>query len=269
MNRRPSQSYQFALITGASGGIGSGFARAMPRRTGLLLTGRDSARLAAVAEEARGEGRPVETVVADLTSPEDRAAVVERAQALGIDLFVNNAGLGHLGSVLQHDEAVEAAMIDVNVVAMAALTRALLPGMIERARPAESRAGLIVVASSTAFAPLPYLATYAATKAFALHFTEGLAEELRRQPVDVLALCPGATRTGIGAESGFAASSVPGAADPTKVARQALAALGRRRVLVTGVAGAAATAPFLGPRRLVTESAGMVMRLVSGRLART
>ena len=264
MNRRPSQSYQFALITGASGGIGSGFARAMPRRTGLLLTGRDSARLAAVAEEARGEGRPVETVVADLTSPDDRAAVVERAQALGIDLFVNNAGLGHLGSVLQHDEAVEAAMIDVNVVAMAALTRALLPGMIERARPAESRAGLIVVASSTAFAPLPYLATYAATKTFELSYAEALAEEMSDAPIDILTLCPGATRTNFFKRAGIADGFDWRAEDPAAVARKGLAALGHRRVLVSRGSLRVALTPVSLPRRLVAAGARRVM----GRLSR-
>ncbi len=155
----------------------------------------------------------------------------------------------------------------VNVVAVATLTRALLPGMIERARRDGHSAGLIIVSSTAAFAPVPYFATYAATKAFNLHYGEGLAEELRGQPVSVLVVCPGATRTAFGGRAGYE-GEMPGAAEPRDVARKALAALGRQTVVVTGTVSPVALNPLLAPRRLVTSALGAGMRMVAGRARR-
>ena len=150
----------------------------------------------------------------------------------------------------------------VNVVAVVVLTRRLLPGMLERAYGAGRRAGLIIVSSSAAFAPVPFFASYAATKTFDLHFAEALGEELRGVPVDVLALCPGATR-GVGdARDGFDFGRVPGAADPARVAREGLAALGRDRVRLTGRVDQAALGPMVLPRRLVAAAVGTAMRFL-------
>jgi len=262
-------TYRCALVTGATSGIGAAFAHILPAETALVLTGRDEAALAAAAARASRRGQPVETVPADLTVAAERDAVVARAKAAGIDLLINNAGMGTLGPVLERPAEEQAATIDLNVVAMAGLTRALLPGMIARARADGTRAGLVVLSSALAAAPLPYFATYAASKAFALWYAEALAEEVRRDPVDVLALCPGPTRSAFGARAGFAAGGLPGALDAETVARRALDALGKRTVLVTGRVTPAVMEPFVASHRLLSRGLGGVMGPLSRRFARS
>ncbi len=140
--------------------------------------------------------------------------------------MINNAGVGQFGRLVDNDPAAERDTAMLNVVAVVMLTRGLLPGMIERAAAARRRGGVVIVSSTAAFSPVPYFATYAASKAFNLYFAEALAEEMRDDPVDVLALCPGATRTAFGARAGFDGGPVPGAADPGAVAREALDVIG-------------------------------------------
>lgn len=256
----PPRSYRCALVTGATSGIGAAFAHALPPATGLVLTGRNEEALAAAARDLGREDRRVETVAADLTVPADRATLIARAREAEIDLLVNNAGAGNFGAVLDQTVEAERQVVELNVVAVAELTRALLPGMILRAKRDGTRAGLIIVSSSTAFTPVPYLTTYSASKAFDLFYAEGLAEELRGEPVDVLAVCPGPVRTKFGERAGFSPGSLPGAIDPDTVAREALDALGRRTVLVTGRANRLAFDPLLVPHRVATGGIGRVMR---------
>ncbi len=165
-------AYQCALITGATSGIGKAFAEALPSDTGLLLTGRAEDRLAALAEALAGDGRRVETITADLGCAEGQSRVIAAAEAANIDLLINNAGLGQYGAFVDNPPEFERAMVEVNVVAPVVLTRALLPGMIARAAESGNRAGIIVVASVAGFHPVPYMSTYAATKAFDLLFAE-------------------------------------------------------------------------------------------------
>lgn len=259
------RSYARALITGASGGIGRGFAERLPGATDLLLTGRNAERLEAVAARVAKPGRLVKTIEADLTRDADRDRLIEAAEAFGIDLLINNAGAGRFGRLLDNPPEAERAAVLVNVVSVVDLTRRLLPGMLQRARTARRRAGVIVVASTAAFTPVPFLATYAATKAFDLQFAEALAEELHDEPADVLALCPGVTRTRFDAGPMFTPGNVPGAADPGDVAAQGLAALGRQTVYVAGLLNQATLGPVVLPRRLISSAVGMAMRLVAGR----
>jgi short-subunit dehydrogenase len=255
-------AYRHALITGASSGIGAAFARALPKSTGLLLTGRDRERLAQLAAELARSDRPVRTIAADLSAPEGRRALIHAAEEQPIDLLINNAGIGWLGPVVDSPPEREAEMVQINAAAPVELTRALLPGMIRRAREKHERAGIIFVASAAAFMPIPLFATYAASKAFLLHYAEELAEELDHAPVDVLALCPGATKTRFFERANVTASAVPAAAhEAERVAREGLQALGRRPVHVVGPGTylATAAARFL-PRRLVTAAAERAMR---------
>jgi len=254
-------TFRHALITGASSGIGAAFARALPRSTGLILTGRDREKLAQLAAELALNDRPVRTIVADLSNADGRRALIHAAEDAPIDLLINNAGLGWLGPVADNPPKREAEMVQVNCAAPIELTRALLPGMIRRARERNERAGLIFVASAAAFMPIPLFATYAASKAFLLHYAEALAEELDHAPVDVLALCPGATKTRFFERANVAPSGVPTTHDPDRVAREGLQALGRRPVHVVGPGTylATAAARFL-PRRLVTAAAERAMR---------
>jgi short-subunit dehydrogenase len=229
--------HRFALVTGATSGIGAAFARALPETTDLLLTGRDPDRLADMQEELGIDGRRVETMTADLTRPEHRQALIDRAEDLEIDLLINNAGMGKYGAVLDNDPGEEVATVELNCTAPVALTTALLPGMIERARLDGGRAGLINLSSTFAVQPVPYLATYTSSKAFIQAWTEALAEEVRRKPVDVLALAPGPTKSQFGERSGFAPGSFPFAADPNDIARDGLKQ--HRPRLRHGVAGRA------------------------------
>jgi uncharacterized protein len=262
MFRARTTTYRMALITGASRGIGRAFAEALPVSTGLLLVARDRVRLDEVSARLGNAGRTVATLSADLTTDEGREAVIERARQIGIDLLINNAGRGRLGRLLDHEPEDARATVELNVVTPLVLTRALLPAMLERARAEGGRAGLIMVSSSTAFAPVPYFATYAASKAFDLVLAESLAEELRGEPIDVLALCPGATRTRFGRRAGFALESFPGAADPRTVAEDALRALGRHTVLVSGRLRRAAYAPLTLPRALAARGLGLAIGLL-------
>jgi short-subunit dehydrogenase len=251
-------SYRAALVTGATSGIGDAFAHLLPRGTDLLLTGRNAEQLDRLAAALARDGRRVETIVADLATPNGVEAVWAAAEAFGIDLLINNAGLGWFGRVVENDPAFESAMIQVNVVAMAGLTRSLLPGMIRRAKASGTRAGIIIVASVVSFGAMPYFSTYAASKAFDLHYAAGLAGELAGEPVDVLALCPGTTETRFFDRAGMARQRQ--AHSPDRVAREGLEALGQRHVHIVG--GMNAVMAFIMKRvpiRLLTWGAAKFM----------
>jgi short-subunit dehydrogenase len=181
-----------ALVTGASSGIGAAYARGLRARgERVVLVARRADRLQSLANELGGEPHAL-VLPLDLAGPGAAEALRGEVESRGIavDCMVNCAGLGHTAPFdSQRPEAIRA-MIDVNVRALVELTRVFLPGMKSRAR------GRIVnVASNAAFQPVPYLTVYAATKSFALSFSEGLAEELRGTGVRVQALCPGITAT--------------------------------------------------------------------------
>lgn len=255
-----SRDPERVLITGATGGIGEAFARALPASTSLVLTGRSGARLEALRSALRLPGRSVMAVAADLGTDEGLEAVAEAAAAGPLDGLVNNAGAAPHGPLLDADPDDLAATVDVNCRATVALSRALLPNLLEHASEGRGRAFLVNVASTTAYAPVPRLAVYAASKAFVLSFTEALATELRREPVDVLALCPGPTRT----------TALPfrvqlGARSPDDVARVALDALGRTTVAYTDAPTRLALAPIAKARAALSRAldAGLALTLRS------
>jgi short-subunit dehydrogenase len=254
-----------ALITGATSGIGAAFSAALPEDTGLLLTGRDPDRLAEEAALHAREGRRIETVAADLATEAGRTAVVDAARSLPVDLLVNNAGFGKYGASLENGREAELGMIAVNVTAVVDLIHCLLPDMIARARAEGGRAGLIVVSSTVAFVPMPNFATYAATKTFELSYAEALAEELHDAPVDVLTLCPGATKTNFFDRAGMSTLFPGHAEEAAAVARKALRALGRRRVLVSRGSMRLALSPVSLPRRIVAFGARRFVHRSAGR----
>lgn len=259
-----TRTYKAALVTGASSGIGAAFARALPRQTALLLTGRDPDALEAVRQAVAADGRRVQCVVADLATRAGVEEVASAAEAFGIDLLVANAGLGPFGPFLQASEQALHDAVAVNVMATTLLARRLLPGLLARALEHGGRAGLIVVASGAAFLPVPNLAVYAASKAFGLSLAEALAAELVREPIDVLALCPTATRSRFAERAGYR-GSIPGAQDPGHVARAALAALGRRRTLVLG----AVSGPLLSVAAVARAASAQAIALVTRQAGRT
>jgi len=253
-------AFRSAFITGASSGIGEAFARGLPRSTALLLAGRDRDRLSELAHELASSGRVVRIVAADLSEDAERGGAIAAAESAEVDLVINNAGIGRLGRVIENTPEREAEIVKVNALAPVEICRALLPGMLRRAEAKKTRAGIINVSSAAAFGPMPFFATYAASKAFLLHYTEALAEELSDRPIDVLALCPGATRTRFFERAGI---EHPGFSmhEPERVAREGLQALGHRTVHIVGPGNYLATAAMrLLPRRFVTAAVESVTR---------
>jgi len=187
-------SNKTALITGASSGIGYEFARLLAQEGyDLVLVARSAERLAEVAREvATAHSIKAEFVALDLSQPEAPAQLFAevKARGLSVDLLVNNAGFGDLSLFANCDWELQRQMIQVNVTTLAQLTRVFLPEMVQR------KSGRILnVGSTGSFAPVPYMAIYAATKAFVLSFSEALFAELQGTGVTVTALCPGVTKT--------------------------------------------------------------------------
>jgi len=184
----------WAVVTGASSGIGLEFARQLARRGHpVLAIARRRERLEALAREASEHGGPVEPLTADLMTEQGLTSVVRRTEELGeIELLINNAGIANAGDFLGTPLDHELAAIKLNVDAVVRLTHDALRRVVYRRRGA-----IINLASVAAFQPFPHFAVYAATKAFVLSFTEALAEELRGTGVRLLALCPGAVKTEI------------------------------------------------------------------------
>ena len=253
--------YQSALITGASSGIGRAFARALPRDTALLLHGRDRDGLNQLAQELALNGRQVRTVIANLIDSEGRLAVIGAAQTAKVDLIINNAGIGQLGRVIDNLDQREKEMVQVNVAAPVEITRALLPELLQRARENKRYAGILNVASTAAFAPMPLFATYAASKTFLLNYTEALAEELSQEPIHVLALCPGATETRFFERAGAGRPVLTTMHSSERVAQEGLRALGQQRVHIVGPTNyLASIAMRLLPRRFVTVAAEATLK---------
>jgi uncharacterized protein len=254
-----------AVVTGASSGIGRAFAHALTDAD-LLLTGRDAIALEELAGELRAApsdargGREVKVVTADLAEPSERGELIAAAAEFGPDLLVNDAGLGTWGGFLEDPPARVEQQLLVDVVAPVALARALLPEMIDRAEAEGGRCGLINLSSALAFTPVPYGAVYGASKAFLLSFTEALAAELARRPVDVLAVCPNAVRTDFFRRAGFPSGPLPGAIDPQQVADRALKDLGRLTVGFSDVG----TALLLKPVADVRVGVGRTLALGLG-----
>jgi uncharacterized protein len=227
---------EVTLITGASSGIGEALARRLARdRRPVALVARRTDRLERLAGELRANhGSEVHVITADLThvgAGEALQAEVARRE-LAVDWLINNAGFGTHGRFAELPVARELEEIQLNVAALVELTGRFLPAMVARGRGA-----VINVASVGGFGPGPYMATYCATKAFVLSFSESLAAETRGTGVHVLCVCPGYTRTEFQDKVDVDTSAIPSFAWMTadQVADQTIAAVGQRSVLVNGV----------------------------------
>jgi short-subunit dehydrogenase len=181
----------WAVVTGASSGLGREFALALAERGyRVLAVARRGERLRALADEVEAGGGRLQPLVADLSTPAGVEALLARAAALEIELLVNNAGVASYGPFASASAERERGLVRLNVEAIVALTRGLIPQLLDR-----GRGGIINVASQMAFQPMPYFASYAASKAFVLSFSEALAEELRGTAVRVTAIAPGFVST--------------------------------------------------------------------------
>lgn len=193
-------SGRWALVTGATGGLGEEFCRQLARDGwSLVLHGRDADRLMALAGELGRLGAGVRTVTADLAAANGEDELVGKVDALGIEpeLLVNNAGFGYATTFSESDAARQRALVQVNVQALTGLALAY------SARMAARGSGAIVnVASVAGVMPGPHMATYYASKAYVLSLSEAMHEELAERGVEVLAVCPGPVRTGFWSVAG-------------------------------------------------------------------
>lgn len=184
---------KWALVTGASAGIGVALARELARRGAkLILTARRRERLESLAAEFTAQGIETRIVTADLNDPTAPQQIYDATEGAGlaVEILINNAGLGQYGAFHLSQPEQEISMVRVNCEAVVRLSRLFVPRMVER-----RRGWVLVVASTASFQPVPYLTTYAATKVFDRFFALGLAEEVAQYGISVTALCPGTTES--------------------------------------------------------------------------
>ncbi|PJZ68511.1 short-chain dehydrogenase [Leptospira perolatii] len=229
-----------ALVTGASTGIGYEIAKlAAADGYDLILVARNLKKLNQVKKELESKGASVEVLAADLGDPKSPKKIFDfsKKKKAIVDLLVNNAGFGSNGKFSKLDLKEEMEMIQVNVSALVELTHLFLKDMVDR------RSGKILnVASTAAFQPGPMMTNYYATKAYVLSFSEGLAEEVRKEGVTVCCLCPGPTQTEFFERAGVSKSPLLNSALVPKMTPAEVAKIGYegvksgRVVVISGIA---------------------------------
>jgi short-subunit dehydrogenase len=253
-------------ITGASSGIGEAFARKLAERGhNLLLVARSEDKLINLCNElGRAGSIHAQYFAIDLSLPESPARLFEETakRDLQIDFLINNAGFGSMGEFATLDLARELNMIDLNVCALVELTHRFLQPMRER------KSGTILnIASTAGFQPVPFMTTYAATKAFVLSFSEALWEENRAYGIHVMALCPGVTETNF-FEAAHMTQKPPARVSqtPEQVVDTALRALKRGKGhVISGWTNFFMTETERAvPRSLIVRAIGSVMRGAAG-----
>ena len=252
---------EWALVTGASAGIGKALAVELARGgTNLVLTARRRDRLETLANELSSTYRiKCETVTADLTQASAPGEIFRftKDKGLQIELLVNNAGFGQYGEL--HTVEVERLleMVQVNCSAVLHLTRLFLPEMVAR-----RNGDVLIVSSVAAFQAVPYISTYAATKVFDLFLAEGLAEEMKPFGVRVSALCPGTTTSEFHELAGHPSHSKGREQSAEIVAQNGLKALAAGKSYVISGLGnyLGAHGQRLVPRRFVTRIGAKMFR---------
>jgi uncharacterized protein len=249
------------LITGASSGIGAAFARKLAARgRNVFLVARSEDKLIALCNElGRLTSVRAQYLALDLKQPEAPLQLFEetKKRELEIEMLINNAGFGSMGDFVKLDLERELEMIQLNVRSLVELTHRFLVLMRER-----KQGTIINVASTAGFQPVPFMATYAATKAFVLSFSEALWDENRLHGIHVMALCPGVTETNFFDSSGFDRPPMRTVQTPEEVVETALRALARQKSMV--ISGWAnwftIEAERVVPRSVVTKVAGNALR---------
>ena len=241
-----------ALVTGASKGLGRAYALELARRGArVILLARSEGGLREVAAEIqeRHGGPDAEVITGDLATPDGPERILRelRDRGLTVDLLLNNAGAGSAGPFLGRPLGPQLSSVGLNTSGVLALTHAIGADLAAR-----GSGGIINVSSTAAFQPMPFQATYAATKAFVLSFTEALAEELRGTGVHVMAAHPGAIATGF--FDGTTATIDARVADsPESVAARTLDDYTRRRA--ASYPGRAVTRAITWPARFLSRTA--------------
>jgi uncharacterized protein len=250
----------YALVTGASAGIGAEFAAQLAAAGfNLVLVARRKQRLSALADRLRAQhGTVAEIIELDLGSPGAVDELTRRTQPLDVGLVVAAAGVVTAGRFLDNPLAAETALVELNLVVPMQLAHAY-----GRRFGARGGGALILVASTIAFAPAPYLANYAAAKAYIASFGQALQYELRRTGVDVLTLAPGPTHTeGVETAEGIDFTKLPLPMAPASaVVTKALRDLGRKPLLIPGRMNKISDfmGKYLTPRRIQTIMFGQLI----------
>lgn len=252
---------QTTLITGASSGIGESFAQKLAARgENLLLVARSEDKLAALCSElGRASNVNAQYVAMDLSKDGAPAQVFDECERRGlvIEKLINNAGFGSMGDFTTMDLSRELQMIDLNIKALVALTFLFIKPMRKR------RSGAIInVASTAGFQPVPFMATYAATKAFVLNFSEALWEENREHGVHIMALCPGVTETNFFEAAHIDKPPMRVSQTPDEVVETALRALeSKRSHVISGWTNFfMIESERLVPRSIIARAAGSALR---------
>lgn len=253
------------LITGASSGIGEAFARNLAGRgANLILTARSEDKLTRIADELKTKHAiSVHVFPGDLGSIEAPQQLFEKVKTSGlsIDVLVNNAGFGKWAHFLAEDFDTYQRMLTVNINALIRLTYLFIPNMLAR-----GKGGVINVASTAAFQPVPYIAVYSASKSFVLNFTEALSGEYSENGLRFLALCPGYTATNFMKVANAETSGISFAA-PEDVVEDALNAfLKGRTYFVPGMVNylTSLLLPRILPRSVAVK---IVANMFKGRVA--
>jgi short-subunit dehydrogenase len=254
-----------ALVTGAGTGIGAAIAQRLAARgTHLVLVARDAERLEVAARRLRAEhGIDVLVVGLDLSRPDAPARLAKLVSDAGVqvEILVNNAAVAAVGSVAEADPETMRALIDLNAASVAQVSAFFLPAMVARGRGA-----IVNIASTAAYAPAPYNAAYAASKAFVLSFTQALWFETRGTGVRVVAVSPGAVETPMNPGRGV------GKRRPEQVADTVMRALrGRASAVVDGRVNAVQAFLFdrVLPSRTVIRLTGRFFRAAATRKSAT
>ncbi len=226
------QTRPFAVITGASKGIGAEYARALASQGyDLLLVARDNTRLETLSQNLhRVYQRDIWTESFDLTQPQAAARLydVARSYRPQVSLLINNAGFGLYGDFADMPLAKIRDMLQLHIHTIVESTRLFLPDMLARKQGAS-----ITVASAAGFFPIPYMTEYAATKTFLIAFSKGLARETQNQGVTIQVCCPGFTHTDFHRSAGHQPKQVFFAQSAKQVVENSLQALKSKRTLVT------------------------------------
>lgn len=250
----------WAMITGASGGMGEEFARQLAAQgMNLVLLARRSDRLDALGEElADAHGIQCRSVTVDLNAPDFLKSVAEQTEDLEIGMLVNNAGFTNHGEFLENELSAEERLVNVNCRASTTLAHHYGRQMRDRKRGA-----IIFTASIVGFTSVPVWGTYAASKSYDLLLAEALAVELKPHNIDVLALCPGTTRTEFANYQGFLANIL--VMNPEDVVRGALKSLGKKTIHIAGVMNRVIVFSFrFMPRGLAAKIFGRTVRDMVG-----
>ncbi len=245
----------WALVTGASSGIGAEFCRQLAAKgLNIVLTARRLDRLNELAAELKSRyGIETKVVPADLSKSDFISTIMPEISSIEIGLLVNNAGFGQTGEFLKSDLERELDMLNVNCMAPLLLTHSIGQQMVKR-----NKGGIIFLSSVLGFTPTPYFANYAASKAYNLYLGEALWYELKQHGIDVTSLSPGTTRTEFGKASGMG-NIVAMEVEP--VVTTALQNLGKKPSIVAGIHNKAFIIWFkLTPRKLLTIFFGSVLK---------